>query len=457
MLVLVFIVTLPAVTTRLYSSDEVQYFSYLRSLWFDRDVSFENEYRYFYERRVAQTPDFHETFLVLSSDTGRRINLGTIGSAILWSPFYAVADACARVARAFGSSVPADGFSRPYVAAVAYGSALYGFLAILLGIRAARLLLGRVSLVPGLAIWLGTPLLFYMYVAPPFAHATSAFAVALFLTIWLHVRERWSSRGVVLLGLSAALMTMVREQDVFFAAGPALDFAWDAARTRGALRRARALAALAGVAAFVIGWLPQLLAYQALNGRPGPSPYVTRKMFWHSPHALQVLFDPNHGFFIWTPLALLGVLGLAWLALTRADARRIAAILLLMVALQVYVSGAVDSWSVAGAFGQRRFVAISALLIVGLSALWQAVAAARMTAAFVQPAFAALVALCIWWNLGLIALFGTRLMDRQRIEVARNACDVFITLPWQAPELAWRYLTARETFYQPRAQPPGSE
>jgi hypothetical protein len=138
----------------------------------------------------------------------------------------------------------------------------------------------------------------------------------------------------------------------------------------------------------------------------------------------------------------------------RADVRRIAAILLLMVALQVYVSGAVDSWSVAGAFGQRRFVAVSALLIVGLSALWQAVAAGRMSAAFVQPALAAIVALCIWWNLGLIALFGTRMMDRQRIEVARNVYDVFVTLPLNAPDLAWRYLTARETFYQPRPQSP---
>ena len=38
------------------------------------------------------------------------------------------------------------------------------------------------------AVWLGTPLLFYMYVAPPFSHACSAFAVALFVTVWLRVR-----------------------------------------------------------------------------------------------------------------------------------------------------------------------------------------------------------------------------------------------------------------------------
>jgi hypothetical protein len=473
-LALVFLASLPAVTTRIYSSDEVQYFAYLRSLWFDRDVSFENEYRWFYEHGIAQTPNFHEAFLELETPTGRRINFGTMGSALLWAPFYAVADGGVRVARAFGSDVTADGFSRPYVAAIAYGSAVYGLLAVLLGLRAARLLLGRVPLLPALAVWLGTPLLFYMYVAPPFAHATSAFAVALFVTVWLHVRGTWSVRGALLLGLSGALMTMVREQDVFFVAGPAVDFALDAVRARGPALKARAVAAVAGAAAFVVGWLPQLLAYQALNGRPGPSQYVTRKMYWHSPHALQVLFDPNHGFFVWTPLALLALAGLVLMTRRTAShpehaaaprrtpphpehsaaprrtpphpaAPRIAALLLLMAALQVYVSGAVESWTVAGAFGQRRFVGVTIMLIVGLSALWQA---GRTRAP--GPARAAglvVVLLGVWWNLSLMALFGTRMMDRQRIEVRRNAYDAFVTLPRMAPELAWRYVTARETFY----------
>jgi len=69
-LVALFIASLPAVTARIYSSDEVEYFSYLRSLWFDHDVSFENEYRYFYDHRIAQTPDFHQTFLEMQH--GRR-------------------------------------------------------------------------------------------------------------------------------------------------------------------------------------------------------------------------------------------------------------------------------------------------------------------------------------------------------------------------------------------------
>ena len=69
--------------------------------------------------------------------------------------------------------------------------------------------------------------------------------------------------------------------------------------------------------------------------------------------------------------------GLGWAARPTLTRRRdgastawIALCLLLAVASQVYVAGSVESWTVAGAFGQRRFVGLSAVLLVGLAALW---------------------------------------------------------------------------------------
>ena len=195
-LVVLFLASLPAVTTRLYSSDEVQYFSYLRSLWFDHDVSFENEYRYFYDHNIAQTPAFYDTFLVRTeAATGRRINYATMGCAMLWSPFYGVGDLAARAMRAAGSSMAVDGYSRPYVSAVAYGSAFYGWAAVVLAVIAARQAGGEPAVSSGIIVWIGTPLLLYSYIAPPFSHACSAFAVALFVTVWLRVRRDWSPRG----------------------------------------------------------------------------------------------------------------------------------------------------------------------------------------------------------------------------------------------------------------------
>ena len=145
LLVVLFAASLPAVTTRLYAADEIEYFAFLRSWWFDRDVSFDNEYRYFYDRGISRAFGFEKTFLTLQTPTGLRLNFGTVGCAILWAPFYAVADVGVHVARRFGSEVPADGFSRPYLAAIAYGSAVYGFLAVLLSASIARRIVGQGS------------------------------------------------------------------------------------------------------------------------------------------------------------------------------------------------------------------------------------------------------------------------------------------------------------------------
>jgi hypothetical protein len=465
-LVVAFTISLPAVTPRIYASDEIQYFSYLRSLWFDRDVSFENEYQYFFERNIGRGEGFHATFLEQYTEAGRRPSFATIGSALLWSPFYLAGDLAARA-----TGAPTDGFSPPYIAAVAYGSACYGFAAIVLAMIAARRLAGP-GLLAGAVVLAGTPLVFYMYVSPPYSHACSAFAVALFVTVWLRVRERWSVAGAIALGLAGALMAMVREQDAILAIGPALDFGLfvlrgdtvsihqgargptDPAigisqRQSGTLQLGRAITiGAAGCFAFFGGLLPQLFAYKALNGHYGPSSLVVRKMTWTAPHALSVLVSPEHGFFIWTPLAAIAIVGLILLAVRGAPTtRRVAVCMLVMIGLQVYVSGSVESWTVAGAFGQRRFVALTIVLTIGLAAMI-AVVGSRW-----RGPMGIVLALCVWWNLALIVEFGTGLMNRQRLEPRRNAYDAFVTLPRMLPSLAYRYLFDRESFYQQRRSP----
>src|SRR5262249_41153273 len=158
-----------------------------------------------------------------------------------------------------------DGYSRPYVAGVCYGSAIYGFGALLLAAAVARRL-AYPALGAAFCIWIGTPLIFYMYLAPVFAHACGAFAVTLLLWIWLWVRERWTPGGLAALGAAAALVAMVREQDVVLAAGPALDFLWSWSTTGSKLEslRRNSIAAAAGLASFATVYTPQMLAYRAI-------------------------------------------------------------------------------------------------------------------------------------------------------------------------------------------------
>jgi hypothetical protein len=349
---------------------------------------------------------------------------------------------------------------------------VYGFLALVLAILAAERL-GLNGFLAALVVWLGTPLFFYMYVAPPFSHACSAFGVALFIYVWLRIRDDWSTRGLMALGAAGALMAMVREQDAFFAAGPALDWAlgfrlsaFGGSRRSPQSPRPKAKSLLGATVAFTAVFTPQIATYLILNGHIGPHASVGHKMNWMAPHVLQVLFSPEHGFFVWTPLALMAIAGLLFVFLPPKGGsyriegagagppdepvasafrrkRQVAICLLLMVALQIYVGGSVESWTVAGAFGQRRFIALTAVLVIGYAALWHGLhsRAARRVLMVVTV-------LAVYWNLALIAEFSVGLMDRQKLEPRKNAYDAFVTLPRMAPSLVYRYLFDRSSFYR---------
>lgn len=454
LLVALFLLLLPLVSTRIRGADEIEYFSYLPSLLIDGDLECANQYEHFYARDPEGLRGFKETFLDRREPaTGRAINFGPIGSALLWAPFYLLAHVGVLAARALGAGVLADGLSQPYLAAACYASALYGCAGLLLvhdmlrrWARAGE----PAATWTVLALALGSPVLYYITVAPAFSHATSLFAVALLLWLWL----RRPDGGVgwwALIGLAGGLAALVREQDGLFLIAPGLDLLWRFVAHRQ--RRAALTRGLAMGVAAALAFVPQLLAYHAINGRFGPSRLVQRKMSWSSPHFLEVLFDPAHGLYAWCPLLLLATLGLGW-AFWRAradagapsvplDGRLVTLALACALSVQVWINGAVESWTQAGAFGSRRFVGATPVLAWGLAALLAWLWERRWR----TPA-AVLVLLASWWNIALMVQFGLRLMDRQRLEWPRVAVQQVTVVPGRLARTLWLYLADRERLVQ---------
>ena len=134
------LLTLPLVTPRIRGADEIEYFAYLRSLAFDRDLEFGNEYRYFFERDPQGLAGFAETFLdrreprPAATSTSRRRLRAAMVSVLPARPPRGVAGA------GRGSGIAADGFAAPYVAAACYASGLYGVLGLLARPRRAAAL-----------------------------------------------------------------------------------------------------------------------------------------------------------------------------------------------------------------------------------------------------------------------------------------------------------------------------
>ena len=249
-------------------------------------------------------------------------------------------------------------------------------------------------------------------------------------------------------------MVMVREQAVFFVVGPAIDYVWSvlgAARAADWARvRTLVVRVASGAAVALICFSPQLWVYRTLYGSI-TSPYTTGTsssvMLWHAPHFFDVLLHPNHGFFFWTPLAIVALAGLAWFTWSGdgrgdATARRIGICLCAMFLSQAYIAGAVTRWMLSGTYGQRRFVGTTIILVIGLAALFKL--AQRPVW---RRAATALVVAGVVWNVGLMAQYGAQLMDRGRVELVRNAYSTAFVLPRVLPSLAYRYFFDRRSFY----------
>jgi hypothetical protein len=437
LLTLLFVATLPLVTPRLRASDEIEYFAYLRSLVFDRDLSFGNEYQHFYEQDPGSLGLFKKTFLDMREPaTGRHINFGPIGSAVLWAPLYLLAHLGVTLLGGV-----ADGYSPPYIAAVAYGSALFsfgGFLLVHDMLRRQGAFAEPAASWSPAALWLATPVLYYSTLAPGFSHAASLLAVSLLLWVWLRARDREGPGAVwawALVGAAGGLCALVREQDGLFLAAPALDLGLATVRRREWTRGLVRGAAMAGVAFLV--FLPQLAVYKVLTGAVAPSKMVSGKMDYSSPHFLEVLFDPGHGLFLWSPILLVAVVGMG--VAIRRGPLLVTSLLALAFLLQVWVCGALSTWQQAGAFGARRFVAATPVFAWGLAAV-VGLAIPRLG----KLVAAATLAVFAWWNVSLMVQFGLRLMDRQRLEWPRVARNQVVEVPPRLLRAAVLFFSDRE-------------
>jgi len=363
-LALVFLVVFPFLFKPwVHGFDTVAYTAWLRSLVVDGDLEVGDEFAHYgYAHERGRT------------DTGHTVNEWAVGSAVMWSPFYLIAHVLVRLAGALGWSVPADGYSPPYVWAISLGSALYGLGAIGLTYRVARRLFPlRPALLALVTVWLSSPLVFYMYSHPAMSHACDAFAYALLIFVWHHTRHRSDWPAAALRGAAAGLCALVRQLNAVFVLVLLGELLFEAIRAQRA-GHLRWKPWLARVAALCLAWwlafLPQLIVWRVVFGQwivLNPYRYGVGLGFdWLRPHLLEVLFSTDRGLFVWSPVLALGALGGGWL--WKRD-RRLTSLLTVTLALQLYVVAAWDAYSGAAAFGQRFFTNMVPAFGLGLAAL----------------------------------------------------------------------------------------
>src|SRR5208337_1600107 len=132
-----FLLTLPLMNPWV-RGDGVGYYAYARAPLIEHNLDFTHDYQSANESfREGRLDENGQPKSDQRTRTGHLGNHFSVGPAMLWSPFLLVAHGGVFLARALGSDVLANGFSAPYRYAMALGTGLYGFLALLISFRLA--------------------------------------------------------------------------------------------------------------------------------------------------------------------------------------------------------------------------------------------------------------------------------------------------------------------------------
>jgi hypothetical protein len=415
LLFFLFLLTLPLLNPWV-RGDGVGYYAYLRSPLIDHDLNFENDYRSGNESFVMSRFDSNGHILPDQiTSTGYVENHFTVGPAILWAPVLVPIHFAVIALDHLGAHIPADGYSRPYVLGMALTTACYGFLSLLLAFQIARKYFDEQwAFLATVGIWLASSLPVYMYFNPSWSHAFSAFSVSLFLWYWERTKMRRTIWQWAVLGLLAGLMGNVYYPNAILLIFPGLEVLFLA---RAAVRNAegqmisfgRLLAgcAISGIV-FLLALLPTFITRQIIYGSPFATGYPGLATWhWTSPRLLQVLFSSDHGMWSWTPILFLAAVGLIFLY--RRNALLGAGSILTFLAFYYFISSYPD-WDGLSSYGNRFFISLTPIFILGLAALLESfsVAVAKASRAFAVAI--TVIALFTLWNLGFIFQWGTHMV-----------------------------------------------
>ena len=290
-----FILTLPIVNPTVHG-DGVGYYAYARAILIQHNLRFEEDWRHANRFFSASRVDENERLRPEEyTPTGYVDNHFTVGPAILWSPFLILAHLAVLTTHAFGGHISADGFSQPYVVAMAFGTAFYGFLGLLLSFSLAKKYVrDRWAFLATMGIWLASSLPVYMYFNPAWSHAHSAFTVALFLWYWDRTRGPRSAGQYVVLGLIAGLMIDVYFPNGVFLLLPLVEALlqhrafWKTQRRD--LQKQLILSETLFVVSVVVALLPTLITRLIVYGGVFKiGSYSAQAWIWTAPHWWQVL------------------------------------------------------------------------------------------------------------------------------------------------------------------------
>ncbi|MFQ5822491.1 MAG: hypothetical protein ACE5JB_00360 [bacterium] len=369
----------------------VGYYAWLRSLFFDGNLDCTNEFQHYIEifQKEYGWQGVTDDLTIIRTETGLQSNKYQLGSAILWLPFFLIGHLITLLINTFGGNLAVDGYSKFYVLMISIGSALYGFIGLLLAYFLSRKFFSiKISLLASIGIWFASSTVFYIYLHPSLSHANEIFVVSLFIYYWYQHAIKGNSLNWAILGLIGGLMLAVRMENVVFCLLPFISLMKKLKENFTEQKREKYSQLLYNGLIFlgtlILGFLPQMLVWKAVYGKYILNSYGAHFVLVHPvlsneigdagtgdtsffkflthPHLFNTFFGSDKGLFLWTPIIIFSFIGLV--ILFKKERILIASLFITFFTFAYIVSCAGGGGA---SFGARYLVRCSLIFILGLA------------------------------------------------------------------------------------------
>ncbi len=347
---------------RVIISDGKGYYAFVTTAFIYHDLS----YSYVEDYESKYYPDHPSIFKEFRYKfKGETVNKGFPGLAFLLVPFFLIAHMLALL---FG--LPADGYSLIYQYMMGFASIFYFWL----GLRFARKLLHvfdfdrTVSAVILVLIAFATNIIYYTLKEGMMTHVYNFWLLAAFLYYVKNYLKTWRPGSIVLAALIYGLIGSIRPTNgLFILLVPFVAGSFGELRNliKNIFSNPKTL--VATLAAASVFPFATMVIWYLHSGYWLVWSYGEEGFNFLKPEFFKILFSFNRGWFIYTPLALLSMVGLIWLL--RKQPFRFYWLAGFFVAF-VYVASSWWVWTYTSNFGQRTFIDTYPLIALLLGYSW---------------------------------------------------------------------------------------
>lgn len=346
---------------QIFAWDMLEYYTYLPSAFIYHDITIQ------YGNDPESKNLVKGGLKLVPLPNGNNALRMSSGMAIMNLPWFWVGHLIA-----LNSDYPANGFTAPYKFAIEMGALVYILIGLLFMRKTLRLFFNKkVTAAVLLGIGLGTNFYFYSVFEPAMSHAYGFVLFSIMFWYLIQWHQHPNRKNTILLGAIFGFVVLIRPSNMvaILMIGLWNVYSWESAGTKIMFFIKQYKMVLLMMLAFFIMWTPQFIYWKYVVGQWIFFSYPGESFYFLNPHIIDSLFSFRKGWFIYTPIMALSILGIIWLR--RYHLKQMSVAITVYLVFNIWILSSWWCWWWGGSLGNRAMIESYAFLAFPLGAFVQ--------------------------------------------------------------------------------------